>query len=109
MARRVHSFGRSEAELTGYRDADGRWNQVNPRTGSWYTGGGEPGEGTRHRGQAPGQRDLERGREFGVTIRHRGRDYHYTYHTPAGITGKQIERDFKRRLKAGYFRRRGRR
>jgi hypothetical protein len=95
------------AEITGYRDQAGEWNQVNPRTGRWYTGGGEPGAGTRHRGHAPTPDDLAEGREFSVAIRYRGKTYHYTYHTPIGITGRELERDFKHRIRAGYFRRHG--
>lgn len=111
MARIRHNFETSRfggnAEITGYRDRAGNWNQINPRTGRWYTGGGTPGEGTRHRGTPPSPRDLERGREFSVAISYRGKVYHYTYHTPVGITGRELERDFKYRVRSGYFRRHG--
>ena len=112
MPRRVHRFETSRykdgrAEITGFRDNSGRWNQINPRNGQWFTGGGGAGRGSRHRGRAPNDLDLREGREFAVHIRYRGRDYFYTYHTPRGVSGALIEADFKARIKARYFRRYG--
>lgn len=111
MPRRVHDFQTSRfggrAEVTGYRDAQGRWNQINPRTGGWFVGGGEPGGGSRHRGKAPTDADLRDGRDFGVHVKYRGTDFFYTLHSPMGISGRRVESDFRARIRAGYFKRHG--
>ena len=111
MARRVHDFTTSRfggrAEVTGYRDAQGVWNNLNPRTGGWYTGTGAPGGGHRHRGRAPSDDELAKGRAFGVQVDYRGTQYFYTIYSPVGVSGRAVEADFRARIKAGYFRKHG--
>ena len=124
MARRVHEFTTSKyggrATITGYRDANGAWNQLNPRTGGWYTGTGKPGGGDRHHGRPPTDAELKDGRDFGIHVQYRhpqrqpdGKyrivetEYWYTLHSPVGISGRRVEADFRARIKAGYFRRHG--
>ena len=111
MARRVHDFTTSRfggrVEITGYRDANGAWNNLNPRTGGWFTGAGAPGGGHRHRGRTPTDQDLRDGRDFGVQVNYRGVNYYYTVHSPMGVSGRRLESDFRARIKAGYFRKHG--
>lgn len=116
MSRRVHHFQTSKypgnVEITGYRDGAGKWNYLNPRNGQWYVGEPGPGQRSRVRGSSPSQSDLENGRDFAVRIEYRRPglrrgappdEYFYTYRTPVGITGPQVEADFKARLRARYF------
>ena len=111
MARRVHDFTTSRfggrATVTGYRDAQGQWNNLNPRTGGWYTGSGKPGGGGRHRGRGPTDDELAKGRAFGVQVDYRGVRYHYTIFSPVGLSGRALEADFRARIRAGYFRKYG--
>jgi hypothetical protein len=95
-------FGGS-ARVTGYRAPDGSWNQRNPTNGHWYEGFGLPGEGGRSRGRAPTPEDMSSGRAYAVEIDYRGQTYFYTYRTPGGIRGGEIEADFRARLKAKYW------
>src|ERR1700690_961523 len=108
MARRVHDFTTSRfggrATITGYRNADGTYNTLNPPPGGGYPGPGPPGGGNRPRGRGPTDAELREGRDFGVHVNYRGTDYFYTIHSPIGVTGRGIEADFRARIRAGYFR-----
>lgn len=100
--------GGGSVEITGYRDVSGTWNHlhIDPYgRGRWFTGESHgPGRAPhRHLGDAPVDAEIRTGRHFNVQVKHDGQTYNYFYVTPIGLTGEQIEADFKARLRAGYF------
>lgn len=96
-------------EITGFRDSFGRWNHREQKagTGRWYVGASQRGQ--RHRGQrgGPVDQDLAEGRQFTVQIDYNGNTYFYTYKARGGITGAKVARDFRAKLRSGYFQRHG--